>query len=152
MNKNIQIEIFENSKKQCAFVNPYVTKHFVWDDILPKLINEESFPHIIMAMHQDSPLGMILLHTNITYEIDTRGIAPEGSIWMYRLYVDEAYRKQGIGQQLVRSAENYVREQGYNEIWLDTVQAADYYQKLGYDYVCAVPYQEQYTKVYKKNL
>ena len=50
------------------------------------------------------------------------------------LWVDEAYRKQGLGSQLLAHVENEVKEHGCTIILLDTFdwQAKGFYEKNGY--------------------
>ena len=50
------------------------------------------------------------------------------------LWVDEAYRKQGLGTQLLADVEKDFRENGCNIVLLDTFdwQARGFYEKQGY--------------------
>lgn len=50
------------------------------------------------------------------------------------LWVDEAYRKQGLGTQLLADVEKDFRENGCNIVLLDTFdwQARGFYEKHGY--------------------
>ena len=48
------------------------------------------------------------------------------------LWVDESYRGQGIGQQLLTAAETYARENDAVVAFLKTVDAKVFYEKLGY--------------------
>lgn len=50
------------------------------------------------------------------------------------LWVDEAYRKQGLGSKLLREIEREVTEHGCTIIQLDTFdwQAKEFYEKNGY--------------------
>jgi len=50
------------------------------------------------------------------------------------LIVPEEFRKQGIGTELIRLAEQHARAKGCTGVWLDTFehQAPRFYQKLGY--------------------
>lgn len=50
------------------------------------------------------------------------------------LWVDEAYRKQGLGSQLLADVEKDFRENGCNIVLLDTFdwQARGFYEKNGY--------------------
>jgi ribosomal protein S18 acetylase RimI-like enzyme len=49
-------------------------------------------------------------------------------------WVDEAYRRQNIGSQLVRMAEEEARQRGCHGAYLDTFsyQARPFYERLGY--------------------
>ena len=50
------------------------------------------------------------------------------------LWVDEAYRRQGLGSQLLREVEGVIKESGCTVIHLDTFdwQARGFYEKHGY--------------------
>jgi len=54
-------------------------------------------------------------------------------------FVHEAFRKQGIGAALMRSAEHWARQQGCSEIasdtWLDDQMSIDAHQALGFKVV-----------------
>ena len=56
-------------------------------------------------------------------------------IYVDILWVDERYRRGGIGTQLLQSVEAAAREKGCNLIHLDTFdfQAKDFYEKQGYE-------------------
>jgi len=50
-------------------------------------------------------------------------------------WVEEAYRKKGIGTQLMKGAYEYaaVRELSGIEVWTQSWQAPEFYRKLGYE-------------------
>jgi GNAT superfamily N-acetyltransferase len=56
--------------------------------------------------------------------------------WLYVaiLWIDEAHRGQGHGQELLRQAEDEAAARGCHAVWLDTFafQAPDFYPGLGY--------------------
>lgn len=56
--------------------------------------------------------------------------------WMYvaLLWVDEPFRKAGIGRRLMEAAEGEARRRRCRQVWLDTYdfQAPGFYKKLGY--------------------
>ena len=51
------------------------------------------------------------------------------------LYVDQQFRKEGIGRELMKRAEALALEQGCDVIYLDTFdyQAPGFYEKLGFE-------------------
>jgi GNAT superfamily N-acetyltransferase len=57
--------------------------------------------------------------------------------WIYidELFVNESSRGQGIGKKLMLQAEQYAIDRRLTGVWLWTQswQAADFYQKLGYE-------------------
>jgi ribosomal protein S18 acetylase RimI-like enzyme len=56
--------------------------------------------------------------------------------WLYvaLLWIDEAYRIQGVGRELLTTAENEARRHGCRYVWLETIsfQARGFYEKQGY--------------------
>ncbi len=55
-------------------------------------------------------------------------------LYVSTVFVDEAYRRKGIGTRLVREMERRAAEMGVNTIRLDTFdwQGKDFYDALGY--------------------
>ena len=49
------------------------------------------------------------------------------------LWVDDRHRGQGHGRRLVTAAEDYARGHGAVIAFLKTVEATDFYQRLGYE-------------------
>ena len=56
--------------------------------------------------------------------------------WMHviLLWIDENYRSQGLGRNLIHEIENEAKQRGCVGVYLDTLefQALSFYQKLGY--------------------
>jgi ribosomal protein S18 acetylase RimI-like enzyme len=55
--------------------------------------------------------------------------------FMNMLYIDEKYRCQGVGKELVRFWENEMKDKGYKLLMTSTLsneQAQHFYRKLGY--------------------
>jgi len=48
------------------------------------------------------------------------------------LWVDESQRRHGIGQQLLKAAEAYARDNDAVVAFLKTVAAKEFYEKMGY--------------------
>ncbi len=57
-------------------------------------------------------------------------------IYIYLVYVDPAYRQQGLGRKLMNHAKNWAIEQGYAQISLQVffqnIPARKLYARLGY--------------------
>ena len=58
-------------------------------------------------------------------------------LYIDTVFVEEAYRRQGVGTELLREAERRAEKLGANIIRLDTFnwQGRDFYKKLGYEEV-----------------
>lgn len=58
-----------------------------------------------------------------------------GSIW--RLFVDEKYRRNGLARILIESIENFARNEGYKRIYLNTHRyleaAIPFWKSIGYE-------------------
>lgn len=56
------------------------------------------------------------------------------------LFVEEAYRGRGLGQQLLEHVEKLARQEGLRRILLNTYsfQAPGFYQKLGYQQIAEI--------------
>lgn len=56
--------------------------------------------------------------------------------YVYLIYVDPAYRRQGLGRQLMAHARKWAAEQGYNQLSLQVFNkneaACELYNSLGY--------------------
>ena len=63
-----------------------------------------------------------------------RGVLVYNYLFVEWLWVDEAYRKQGVGSRLLGEAEVTARSRGCDHVYLDTFtfQAPDFYRRLGY--------------------
>ena len=153
MSSSFFIESFTEAKHDVNFVKNHVSVHFDWEELLKMLKAELPFPQLFVAVQGGQTIGMILLHTNIGEAEGAAAFSPEGSIWIYRLDVAPDFQGQGVGRALVQKVESYVQKSGHSELWLDTIQAADYYKnKLGYTHVGSAPYKDQQTQVFKKKL
>jgi ribosomal protein S18 acetylase RimI-like enzyme len=67
------------------------------------------------------------------------------------LWVDDAYRGEGLGKQLMAQAESYAIENSHKQIWVDTLsfQAPEFYKKLGYKVIQEVPnYQGEHARIF----
>jgi ribosomal protein S18 acetylase RimI-like enzyme len=69
-----------------------------------------------------------------------------GTVTMHSLviqimWVDEALRRQGVGKELVASAEGIARDTGAKQVIVETTtfQAPEFYNKLGFEVICEIP-------------
>lgn len=64
------------------------------------------------------------------YELDS------SSVMIGRVVVLPEYRNQGLGSRVIQEAEEWIREQGYRTIVLESRDVAvEFYKKLGYEAV-----------------
>jgi GNAT superfamily N-acetyltransferase len=55
--------------------------------------------------------------------------------WLAGLYVDESYRGEKIGVQLIERVKDIAKELGYDELYLRTEHASNYYRRLKWQFV-----------------
>ncbi len=70
-------------------------------------------PFTLLVFSDDRLVGICSL-------AETRGILPELSPWLAALYVDPAYRKQGIGKLLERKISEIADSMGYENLYCFT--------------------------------
>ncbi|WP_410503165.1 GNAT family N-acetyltransferase [Exiguobacterium acetylicum] len=88
--------------------------------------SDESYPVTFVALDNVTCVGTVSL-----FEDDLRE-RPAYSPWLASLFVEKAYRSQGIAQQLIDQLIDYAKSQQILTIYLKTDNASDYYKKLGW--------------------
>jgi len=106
--------------------------------------HKTKFPIRLIALENNQCVGTIAIVHN---DLSCREYTP----WLAALYVDPSFRKNKIGEQLVERVKDIVRDLGYNEIYLRTEFAGDYYRKRGWQHVetCVDDEYQLTTDVYK---
>ncbi|WP_339194694.1 GNAT family N-acetyltransferase [Solibacillus sp. FSL R5-0449] len=66
--------------------------------------------------------------------------------WLASLYTKPAYRSKGIGKMLIDETIRVVRELDWNELYLRTEDASDYYRNRGWTFLETVS-DEKYEKI-----
>jgi aminoglycoside 6'-N-acetyltransferase I len=94
-----------------------------------------TLPMTILVAHTDDGALTGFLEAGLRSHADGCDIAqPAGFIEGW--FVHEAFRRQGIGAALMRSAEDWARKQGCREIasdtWIDDEMSIDAHQALGF--------------------
>jgi GNAT superfamily N-acetyltransferase len=74
------------------------------------------------------------------------------SPWLAGLYVVPAYRRLGVGEQLVRAIEDQARQRGHRSLHLYTTRAADYYARLGWRVIDRVAWKGSVTALMQRRL
>lgn len=102
-------------------VTKYLTKG-IRDHILQKVGPSKSDPVAFVANDGDTIAG------GITVEIFC------GQLHIPLLYVEDAYRKYGVGKKLMEEALNFGREMKCPQTFVEVMsfQALEFYQKLGF--------------------
>lgn len=72
--------------------------------------------------------------------------------WLAALYVDKAYRSQGVAQQLQQFLLQYSRQVGFEELYL-YAEFEGYYERFGWKYIGdALDYPDKPVRVYRQSL
>ena len=91
--------------------------------------NEKQFPYSLVALEGEKYIGTVSI-----FEQDIK----ERSHYtpcLASLYVEQDYRKNGIGTQLINEVTKIVRNLGYKEIFLKTETARKFYERIGWTYL-----------------
>lgn len=74
----------------------------------------------------------LLLHEGERLAAGLIGVLSWQWLFVAALWVDDAWRGQGVGTALLARAEAHATAAGCHSAWLDTFQAHDFYAALGY--------------------
>jgi GNAT superfamily N-acetyltransferase len=154
----ISIQILELS--ECAEHIPILTEWF-WQQWgryrvgsskekisarLHTFLNEGSIPFTLVAIANGIPAGTASVRP------DDMAIRPHLQPWLASVYVDENFRKLGIGSQLIIEAERRAQIQGFDVLYLYTPDKAHLYERLGWTELERVWYHAQEMIVMSKCL
>lgn len=89
---------------------------------------ESTVPISLVALHEDRLMGCA---TGLAYK---NGAQFSGWFHLTDLFIDKAFRNQGIGAKLLKELEQTTKTVGVNTIWLWTSGAASirFYNRYGY--------------------
>ena len=115
---------------------------------IERCANDEESEFIDESLYQFNLATVPVREDAQTYAVHRKAVDAEGKIiggclglgiaWDFGyidvLWVDEAYRGQGIGSALLAEVESVLKREGCNLVYLDTFdwQAKDFYLKQGY--------------------
>lgn len=102
-----------------------------FEDVLSYFSNtkEDTFPITLIALENGICLGTVSIFEN---DLKVREMYKP---WLASLYTKPVYRGKGIGEKLINKTIDVVRGLGFNELYLRTEDAADYYKDRGWVYV-----------------
>lgn len=97
---------------------------------LHRIITTPALGHIMVAKHQQQPIGMV----SLLYSVST---ALGGRVaWLEDMIIDPRHRQAGLGSELLRYAIHHAQQQGCQRITLltdhDNIVAQNFYQKQGF--------------------
>jgi len=93
-----------------------------------KICYKTELPIRLIAIIDNKCVGTVSIVQN---DLRCREYTP----WLAALYVDERFRKNKIGQQLIQRVISITASLGYKELYLRTEHASNYYRKLGWQFV-----------------
>lgn len=99
-------------------------------------VRDNNIPKTLIALQNNQLVGCVSL-VDYTYRSSERmpKVTTESPVWLSNLFVQENYREQGIGNQLIDAAKHYAQSLGLDELWLSATDYTDYYQKRRWEIV-----------------
>jgi N-acetylglutamate synthase-like GNAT family acetyltransferase len=107
--------------------------------------SRDRLPIRLIAFEFNELAGTIILRKNGNDRL------PEFQPELGGLYVVESYRHHGIATELIRSAMQVAREQGYETVFATTIAAAGILKRLGWEFIQTGP-QDGQTAWYRCKL
>lgn len=93
---------------------------------MQEYLGESLLPSTFIYKHRQQLAGSAAL---IACDMDSH---PELTPWLASVYVDERFRRHGIGSKLVKHAMQQARQAGIARLYLFTPDRAEFYQQLGW--------------------
>lgn len=125
----------------------FIMKRFHPDEIIRKINSEES--KLFLATYDGNPIGALWIELNKECVLQDFKSAE-----INKLYVLRRFHGQGIGHELMRWGEEYLRKQNETNVWLITWQknpgAIQFYEKENYQIIGTAPFvmeENTYTNV-----
>lgn len=108
------------------FASSFKTNKEAFESTFEKLLEDEN-TDLIVAENETTLIGYVLVFHHPTFYAN-------GTVsWVEELFVEEAFRKQGIGKQLMIHAEETATKRQSKLIALATRRADQFYQSIGYE-------------------
>jgi N-acetylglutamate synthase-like GNAT family acetyltransferase len=146
----MNIDFLLNHPDKINEVSYLIFKEFVvktgsrmnFEDVVKHFSNtkDNTFPVTLVALGHGECLGTVSIVEN-----DLR-IRDMYKPWLSSLYTKPEYRGRGVGEKLIAKTMDVVKELGFNELYLRTEDASDYYRKRGWTYLETVS-DEKYEKI-----
>ena len=146
----MKIDFLLNYPEKIIEVSEMVYKEFIvetgssmsFEEVIKHFSNtkEKAFPITLIALENEMCLGTVSIFEN---DLKIRNMYKP---WLASLYTKPEYRGRGVGQKLVAKTIEVVKELGFNELYLRTEDASDYYRNRGWAYVETVS-DDKYEKI-----
>lgn len=112
-------------------------------DRLSRRANRDRIPLTYIALEGDDPIGTASL---VEHDMESR---KDLSPWLAGVYVDPAYRRQGVASALVRKVCEAAESLGVQTLYLYTNTAAILYQQLGWEPMMEQEYRGKRVQIMK---
>lgn len=98
------------------------------------LCADHPIPQTWLALDAGRLIGCISL---VSYHLKSSETPSPGAepLWLSNLYVEPAFRRRGVGSDLIRFTEAYARRVGECELWLMASEYTDFYRTRGWQLV-----------------
>lgn len=146
----MKIDLLSNQPEFINEVSEMVYKEFVvkagsgmkFEDVVHYFSNTKdySFPITLVAFENEDCFGTVSIFEN---DLKIRSMYKP---WLASLYTKPENRGRGVGKMLIDKAISVVSELGYDELYLRTEDASDYYRNRGWTYLETVS-DEKYNKI-----
>lgn len=135
----MNIDFLSNQPEKINEVSEMIFKEFVvktgsgmkFEDVVKHFSNtkDNTLPITLVALESGECLGTVSIFEN---DLKIKGMYKP---WLASLYTKPEYRGRGVGEKLIAKTIDVVKELGFNELYLRTEDASDYYRKRGWTYL-----------------
>ena len=115
------------------------------DDLRAKT-RRDGIPITFLALEDDAPVGTVSL---LADDLESR---PELTPWLASLYVVPERRGNGLGKMLVRHAVGAARGFGIATLYLYTPGQAQFYARLGWEFLEATEFRGRAVTIMTRHL
>ncbi len=113
----------------------------IWHQHYTDILTDAQIVYMVEQFQSEAAIAHQIQAQNYTYYLLIEGNHAVGymgiqqqdaSLFLSKLYIDQAFRGRGIGKQAIQHAEQVAREAGYTKVWL-TVNRYNTQSKLIYE-------------------
>ncbi|MCG7346311.1 GNAT family N-acetyltransferase [Sporosarcina sp. ACRSL] len=146
----MNVDFLSNHPDKIREVSEMIYKEFVvktgssmkFEDVVKHFSNtmDNGFPITLIAIEKGECLGTVSIFEN---DLKIRDMYKP---WLASLYTKPEYRGRGVAQKLIDKTIEVAKELGFNELYLRTEDASDYYRNKGWTYLETVS-DDNYNRI-----